>query len=166
MSKKKVTKKAPTRKVGRPTKYKPEYCQKIIEYFNVDYFITTYEQKMSASGAVEDIEVIKPNRFRTLAGFAARELGVDPDTLKEWRDKYPDFSAAYRQAKAIQRDMINAHAMSGGYNASFAKFMLVNNHNMKDKSEVVSENTNHNNNSYGLAFDLSKSPEELEKENS
>jgi hypothetical protein len=165
MSKKKVTKKAPVKR-GRPTKYKPEYCQKLIEYFDVPYFIETIEQKMSASGAVEDIIVMKPNRFRTFDGFATRELGVDVDTLLSWRDKYPDFNGAYRKAKGIQRDMIGAHAMSGGYHTGFAKFMLVNNHNMKDKSEVVSENTNHNNNSYGLAFDLSKTPKEIEEESS
>jgi hypothetical protein len=163
MSNKKTTKKAPAKKVGRPTKYKKEYCQKIIEYFNVPAYKEVIEQKMSASGAVEDIRVIKPNDLRTLEGFAVHICGVCMDTLKEWRDTHPEFSSAYKKAKDMQKNMIASHAMSGGYNASFAKFMLVNNHDMKDKSEVVSENTNHNKNSYGLAFDLKTHPDDLDK---
>ena len=55
---------------GRPTDYRPEYCDAVIEY-----------------GA----------RGKSLAWMAA-ELDISRDTLSEWRNVHPEFSAAITRA--------------------------------------------------------------------
>lgn len=55
---------------GRPTKYKPEYCQLIIEHCSKGYSIESF------------------------AGL----VGVHQDTIREWTLNYPDFSASKKEA--------------------------------------------------------------------
>ena len=44
------------KKRGRPTKYKPEYCELLVKHFTQPLYITVTVQKMSASGSVMDVE--------------------------------------------------------------------------------------------------------------
>jgi hypothetical protein len=62
-AKKKTTKKAPKKKVGRPTQYKEEYCELLIEFMKKGY-------SFEAFGA---------------------ELSVAKKTLYLWLDKHPEF---------------------------------------------------------------------------
>jgi hypothetical protein len=57
---------------GRPTKYDPAYCEQVVEHM--------------ATGA-------------SLTSFAA-EIDVARDTLSEWANVHPEFSAAVKRAKA------------------------------------------------------------------
>lgn len=60
-----------TKPVGRPTKYKPEFCQQLIDHM--------------AGGL-------------SFESFAA-VIEVDRDTLYEWNNSQPDFSDATKRAK-------------------------------------------------------------------
>lgn len=64
------------RPVGRPTKYKPEFCDLIRE--------------LAATGAGP-------------ASWAVK-CGVDKASLYEWKAVYPEFSTAFNEAKAIEQD--------------------------------------------------------------
>lgn len=55
---------------GRPTKYKPEYCEEIIQYMRDG---------------------------KSLAEFAAH-INVARDTVNEWANVHPEFSAAKKHA--------------------------------------------------------------------
>jgi hypothetical protein len=59
---------------GRPTKYKPEYCQMVIEHMKAG------------------------NSFWS---FAAT-IGVSIESLSEWCQVHPEFSEAKKQGKAIE----------------------------------------------------------------
>ncbi len=61
-----------TRPVGRPSKYKETYCDLVIE-------------SMSEG--------------KSLTAFAA-DIGVARDTITEWADVHPEFSAAVKRGKA------------------------------------------------------------------
>ena len=74
--------------MGRPTKYRPEYCREILEHFDVDF------HNKSQTKAV-------PLNF--LSAFA-RKIGVCRDTLDEWCKVHPEFSDAYKKAKALQKE--------------------------------------------------------------
>jgi hypothetical protein len=67
------TKKDPP-KFGRPTKYKPEYCQRVIDL--------GFEGNSKAQ--------------------IAREIGVDRNTLDDWAKVHPDFSRALKIAKELE----------------------------------------------------------------
>lgn len=147
-------------KRGRPTKYKPEYCKEIINYFDKPLYTEVTQQKMSASGVVKDVIVSVATDIPTFEGFAIDICRVCHDTLCEWRDTHPEFSEAYRSAKDLQKKFLFNHTMNGNYNASFAKFFAINCLNMKETSHVETKNE-HKVEGYGLAFDLTKKPEEI-----
>jgi hypothetical protein len=58
---------------GRPTKYRPKYCQIVVENGRAGYSLTA----------------------------AAAKLDVSRDTLNEWATVHPEFSHAMKRAKAL-----------------------------------------------------------------
>lgn len=152
-----MTKKS--KKTGRPTKYKPEYCDKLIEFFDIPFYKEVEIEKMSASGVVKTIQEKRPNDFPMLEDFCW-EIDICPDTIANWCKEYPEFFRAVRKAKAMQKRFLTKHGLGGGYKDNFARFIAVNLTDYVDKSEVKTENE-HNVKGYGLAFDLNTPPEEL-----
>lgn len=145
------------KKVGRPTKYKDEYCDLILDHFNQPLYIYEDEERMSASGAIKNVKVKRPNDMPTFERFAFN-VGVLPDTLTDWCKANEKFSRAYTHCKGIQREFITTHALGKNYSEGFSKFFAINNLGMVEKSELRTENE-HKHEGYGLAFDLSKKPE-------
>lgn len=108
--------------------YKEEYCQKMIDFFNVPHTVINNEGKEVA------------NILPTFEKFAV-SIDVHRDTLHEWQkeenvEKYPNFSDTYKKAKALQDDMVNDLAMRGFYNPTYTIFWAKNRLGMKDKQEV------------------------------
>jgi hypothetical protein len=87
--------------LGRPTKYKKQYCKDIVSYFKIKPF---------------------PKKLPTLEGFAIK-LGVTKKTLHNWAEKDPDFLYALKQARERQHEVWLQNTLSGKYNATFAKFL-------------------------------------------
>jgi hypothetical protein len=98
-------------------KYKEEYCEKMVDYFE------------------------KAEDFPTFEEFAGEIIGVDDTTLLNWKEAYPRFRATYNKCLTIQKGKTVRGAMTGKYNAAFAKFMAVNCYGMTDKSENDSKMT-------------------------
>ena len=88
--------------VGRPSKYKPEYCQLVVA------------------------ESKKGFTFESFAGL----IGVSIDTLTEWAKAHPEFTAAKKEAKAAQRRFLEgmgvammAGRIPGGHATPWIFFM-------------------------------------------
>ena len=130
MPSKKPTKKYNyTKKPGRPTKYKPEYCEEITKFFDVPAYFRE-EGKLT------------PNDLPFFEQFA-RKLDICVDTLKEWRDKYPDFSSAYKKAKEKQEENWKVCSLLGLYSPAFTIFFGKNVFHWKDRHDHnVSGNLN------------------------
>lgn len=64
-----------TKKNGRPTKYKPEYCQIAMDY-------------MKAGNTKIQL---------------AAHLGVNPDSIHEWTKKHTEFSVAIKKAERLSQ---------------------------------------------------------------
>jgi len=107
--------------VGRPSSYKPEYCQQMLEFFD-----RYYTQKKN--GKTEAVD------FPSVAGFA-RKIKVAKSTLYEWAKHHPEFSNVLSQCKDIQEDILLSNSLKGSYHAAFAQFLLKNTHNFKDRTE-------------------------------
>ena len=85
---------AKKRSVGRPTKYKSEYCEQIVEYFRV------YPKVM----------------YPRLNDFA-HNIGVaSSDTLQDWADQHPEFLRALKSANDIRKEHIYAGGIEGRFN--------------------------------------------------
>jgi len=117
IKKKKLVKKKP---VGRPTKYKPEYCQAIIDYFNIP---------------THNIDG-KPNTPPYIFRFCL-SIGISKECLHDWVAKYPEFSDAYRIAKEMQKELMVNNALTGDYNAAFAWRAMMNMHDWREKSDNI-----------------------------
>lgn len=127
---------------GRPTDYKEEYCNQLIEFFNIE----AYEEMILPDRSGGKKREIIPCKFPTLARFACN-IGVTRETLWEWSTtklpngelKYPNFSNAYKRAKEFQESILVEGAMAGAFNSTFSIFTAKNVFGWKDKQEV--ENT-------------------------
>ncbi len=123
---------------GRPTKYKPEYCQKIIEFFNRPLTKTIKETRTTKNGSeiIREIEV--PETFPTKEGFA-HSIGVLTQTLEKWAKKIPQFSEAFTHAGELQKQFLIQNALPGRFDSRFAQFVAKNCCGMKDESSVKVE---------------------------
>lgn len=135
---KKVTK---PKKVGRPTSYKPEYCKKIIDYFNVPHIIYVEKEKIDKEGNIVIQKVERANKLPTFESFAV-SIGHHRETLINWCGQHPEFLDAYSKAKDYQKDMLIYLGMIGLYNAPFTQFVAKNITDMKDRHEVEQTNVN------------------------
>lgn len=141
---------------GRSTDYKEEYCQRLIDFFEVEY--TDYKEQVASQGKAVEVVRSKLTKFPTFEGFCT-EIGITTQTMHNWTKQNPQFFDAYKIAKQKQKTFLLQGGLSGQYNSSFAKFVAINCTDMIDKSEVKTEN-DHNVKGYGLAFDLSDKPKD------
>lgn len=94
-------------------KYKEEYCQEMLNYFHTYAGYPTFE-------------------------LFADSIGVIDETLRNWCESYPNFATAYARCKNIQKGKLVDGALVEKYNSNFAKFVAVNCHGMKERSETDS----------------------------
>lgn len=100
--------------IGRPTLYKPEYCQLLIDHMEQGY------------------------TFESFAGI----VNVDRDTIYEWRNAHKDFSDSQKTGRSKQlyanEKLIRDIAKFGEGNATAAIFILKNCHpkDWRDRREI------------------------------
>lgn len=109
------------REWGRPTLYKDDYPQRLLDYFSVPL--------RTEDGKATDMP--------TLAGFAA-SIGVAYQTINKWHDMYPEFGEAYDACKTKTLDRLIKFGLTGEYSGNFAKFLMVNDFcdDYKDRRDV------------------------------
>lgn len=122
-----------TNKVGRPTKYKPEYCQMLIEFFDVEPF---YEKEMPhyKDGEISWVDYkLKANPLPTIRKFA-KKIGVHVSNVYRWINEHVEFCDSFTQAKELRKWMLIENGLNGCYNPAFAIFVAKNITDMKDTS--------------------------------
>jgi hypothetical protein len=98
---------------GRPTKYKAEFCDQLIAFFDVE----PWELREVTLTLRNVTTVEKDERYATrLPTFErfAHNINVHVDTMIEWTNKedkngklvHPKFSEAYKRAKQLQKDIL------------------------------------------------------------
>lgn len=120
---------------GQPTKYKPEYCQQLIDYFSIEPLEIIREQEITGTEGGKYISRRLPQRFPWFEGFA-RKIGVHRNTLKNWCNEHPEFAEAYETAKDLQREFLVDIGLSGATSASFAIFTMKNVCGWRDERDL------------------------------
>jgi hypothetical protein len=131
---------------GRPTKYKEEFCDLLMEYFNAEPFEDLEIHHYYKDGEVSWIDKKRmPNKLPTMVGFwrFLKEKGEDVgiSTLYDWIDKdhasyQKKFSDTYtRAAKPMQKDFLIQNGLQGTNNPVFGKFVAINLTEMTDKKD-------------------------------
>ena len=114
----KAKKKLPAKnKGGAPTKYRPEYCDQLVEFMAKGYTATAF----------------------------AGHIGVHRDTLNEWSRVHPAFSDAQKRGKAVCEKFLidlGLSLINGDSKGSPAPwvFMMKNICGWQDKKEEVNDN--------------------------
>ena len=121
-----------TQSFGRPTKYHPEYCQQMLEWFQSKQPNREIELNHYKNGELSFVDKkLIATDFPTFERFA-REIGVTHRSLQEWCKIHPDFSRAYTCCKEIQKDFLMINGLNNVYNANFAAFVARNITDLKD----------------------------------
>jgi len=125
---------------GRPSKYRPSYCQEIVEFMKIGGEVVTKPMVVSI-GDKQGSEIIDHPLGKLPAFFEgfARKIGVTTVTLLEWCKRYPEFSSAYKTAKAVQLQQMVQGGMAGVYQPACLIFALKNMHGWRDGEQIDSE---------------------------
>lgn len=103
---------------GRPSKYDPAFNAQLDEYLK-----TTGREQMS---------------LPTIQGFSLW-LGVDADTLNNWAKENKEFFGTLKRLKELQAKQLIDDGIYGGkeVNSTIVKLLLQNNHGMKERQDVT-----------------------------
>ena len=130
---------------GRPSKYNPVYCFKLLAYFEAGGR-GFFKPIVVSNGANAGSEIVDHDMGQLPAYFEgfAHHIGVTHDTLLEWCKVHPEFSESYKKAKAIQLRQLADGLLSQQYSAAGAIFLLKNAHGYRDRQPDESQPTHVN----------------------
>lgn len=104
---------------GQPTKYKPSYCNEVVEHLAQGY---------------------------TLASWAGT-VGVCRDTVYEWANKHPEYSYAIKKGRAkgqlVWEKRLETQAETGKGNTASIIFAMKNLYQDDWADKIVNEHTGH-----------------------
>lgn len=132
--------------VGRPTDYRPEYVEKIVEFFNIAVTRVDEADVTDGDGKPRKEKSVVVNTFPTLTRYASL-IGVTRETLHDWATgkgkdgklRHPEFSYAYARAKDLQESLLVEGGMAGAYDSRFATLAAKNLAGWRDQAEVKNE---------------------------
>lgn len=118
---------------GRPSVYRQEIAQEMIDFFSGPLF-EEFTEEVASGGRVVEIKRSRPCNMPTFEEFAWK-IGHNVVTLRRWAqdETRPEFCTAYALCKQKQKVFLNYHGLTGGYNPGFAKFVAINCTDQKDR---------------------------------
>lgn len=135
--------------MGRKTKYKKEFCDKLIEFFDIEPWEEREIHHYDKSGKKDDsgnkiiiwtdIKIL-PVRMPTIRKFA-KTINVHISNVYEWLNEksnvyQEEFRDAFTYAKQIRRDWLTDVGLSGSAPPASFKFVAVNCTDMRDKQQT------------------------------
>ncbi len=124
---------APGGKNSPPLRYRPEFCDRLMAFFDVPAFRVT--EVMKRDGSVSLVETAA--ELPTFAAFA-KSLGTTCAVLDVWEKKHPSFREAAQKARDLQSNILIQNSLRGNYSASFAVFTAKNLLGWRDGKEDAS----------------------------
>lgn len=148
---------------GRPTSYKPEYCQLVLDYFSAPrepQRMPVSAEQSEANGWKEQYRHVC-GELPSLTGFA-ESVEVNRTTLLDWRRRHPDFDIACARGTAIAERLLAERSLNNLYNSQFAFAYAKNVFGWKDKTEVETVSSADTHDMAGMRQSLaSATPEQL-----
>lgn len=127
------------KKMGRPTKYDPKYCDDIVFFFEREPNYEKQLEHFDDKGNLKWMDYkLMPSKFPTFLEYA-KKIGVSMDALQDWANKYPDFGGAYKKAKELQKWFLIENGLAGLYNPTFAIFTAKNITDMRDQPTSLTQ---------------------------
>ena len=121
---------------GRPSSYKPEYCEQIIEYFDQEPHRDVLKKRMTTKDGTEIEEFeMRATDPRFIIGFS-RLVGVTRKTLLKWAEDNKEFKSALEEAKLLQGQHIKINSFQKNFATSFAIFAMKNMFGWRDTQHI------------------------------
>ena len=130
-------------KAGRPSLYRPEYREQIVEFFDIEPYTEKQVTYITKNGIKRTDTIKVANTLRFIVDFEMK-CGIPHQMLVDWIEVHPYFLAAYMRARAresLQPRYIATNSLYGTYNATFAAFVLKNLTGWQDKSTIAQKVT-------------------------
>ena len=138
---------------GRPSKIEEKgeqyWVDKILEFFDVEFFITRLETFYYKNGDTKEKEIDVANSLPFMSQFE-RENKLGLGRCSKWAKlkvdsedpkndyKYLNFRQAYKMSKEIQKEMLISNGLKGLYNATSYIFTAKNIAGMRDQQDITS----------------------------
>lgn len=116
--------------VKNSVRYRPEFCEQLVSFFDVPAFSVT--EVMKKDGSVSLVETAA--QLPTFAAFA-KKIGTTCAVLGAWEKDHPPFAQAAARARDLQSNILLQNSLRGNYAASFAIFTAKNLLGWKDSKE-------------------------------
>ena len=110
-------------KIGRPTKYKPEYCEMLLDYFNKEAFRISEIRIQKGKDFLRTEEKLLPEVLPTFQRFAWN-IGTTNQILLDWANIHPAFKQAYSRAQEIQQAILHEGSTAGVYDYKASALIL------------------------------------------
>ncbi len=107
--------------MARPTKYKKEFIQELLDYLDVKPYEEITKKIVKDGQEIEITEKIVAD-YPSLAGFAVK-IGVCRDTITEWAKIYPEFSGACKRLNVVQENYLIVNGLKGNIQQNFGMFV-------------------------------------------
>ena len=121
-------------KGGRPSTYRPEYDQMLLDYFDIPATREIIETHESKNGTVfQEVRTVA-NDLPTIEGFC-KSLKISRETFYHWAGLFPSFADSHKKAQAMQQAIWQQNTMRGRYSQPFAIFFGKNVYGWKDKED-------------------------------
>ena len=121
--------------------YNPEYCEKMVAYFNQVPFTrkkVIHECRLTFTYEIIEEEQIEVATYPTFEKFAADNM-LRMDDLIEWKKKYPEFLLAYERSKLYQKNILIVNSLHNHYSIPFARIVAKNSFNMDEKNAEAND---------------------------
>jgi hypothetical protein len=122
--------------IGRPTKYKPEYCQDIVAFFDIEPYNEVIEITTYKDGTTKENKKFIACDLPTFEGFC-KKIKIHIDSLYEWQKIYKDFSVSMRQCRALQKSILITNSLKGLYQSNYAIFVTSNLTKFRQKKDIT-----------------------------
>jgi hypothetical protein len=127
----------PAKKLGRPSKYRPQYDQMLLDYFNEKEPTELVTQSDGSKKLqVNDLPMLEIFANKIQVSTTALD-GWATETYKDGKTlKHPGFHAAMEIARNVQKKFLSHNGLKGHYSASFTAFLGKNMVGWRDHKEV------------------------------
>ncbi len=123
------------KKVGRPSKYKPEYCKSLVNFFSIEPILYKDITITKADGTQIDKTETEAAPTPYFVDWQIK-IDIDNTTMLEWVKKHPEFSRAYNRAKQLQEKFLMECGLKEVHGGFITALTLKNVSGWRDKQDI------------------------------
>jgi len=121
---------------GRPTEYRPEYCESIIKFMTYENYAEEIKVEHVNSKGDKWVEVKRiPAELKFIEDWLW-ENGISAQAASEWKQRYPEFGESYARARQLQTAHLLKCGFAGLSDPTMTKFAAVNLTDLRDKTDL------------------------------